>query len=183
MTSKSRPTFSLPPALADPPLLVWRQPLKLIPSYPLILCPARGASGLLPFHCELHPALTHPPGHASRAAHDEGVVRHIFCHHRTGTDEGVLANGDAAEDRTVRPKRGTSFNESWLQLAHAGNFAARIDDVRENHGRAAKHRILERHGFIEGDIVLNLDPIAAGAIGSDDGFLTAVAVVCVSGSE
>jgi hypothetical protein len=54
-------------------------------------------------------------------------------------------------------------------------MAARVDYIRKNHGRTAKHVIFENAAGIDGNVILNFYVIAYGYIGGHHNILANVA--------
>ena len=99
---------------------------------------------------------------------NESKIGHVLGHHRAGADKGVLSNGDTANDCTVGAESRAPANQGRTQFIHAPNLAARVKHVGKNHRRTAKYIVLESHAFINGDVILDFDPVANVYIGSDD---------------
>ena len=47
------------------------------------------------------------------------MVGDVLCDHRTGPDEGVAADGVAADDGTVGPQGGAFFDEGGADLVNS----------------------------------------------------------------
>ena len=110
------------------------------------------------------------------------MVGDIFCHHGAGADEGISADGVAADDGAVGPQGGAFLDEGGADLVHLGDFRPWIVDVGEDHGRAAEDAIFQGDAFIDADIVLNLALVADGDVGTDDDILADVAVLADLGA-
>src|SRR5256885_7415458 len=83
-------------------------------------CPARRARRIqrrLHRRPQLHSALAHPSGDASRIPDDERVVGHVARHDGTGTNERLTADGLAAQDRAVRAEAGAALARRPLIFA------------------------------------------------------------------
>jgi len=127
-------------------------------------------------------AFAHPAGLPGRVADHQGVIGYVFCDNRPGGDEGVTADCSAADDGAVGPEGGAFFDEGGAHLVHLADFGAGVEDVREDHRRAAKDAVFEGDAFIDGDIILYFALVAYGYIGADDDILADRAVFADSGA-
>ena len=110
----------------------------------------------------------HPTDDPPGISHNQSKIRHVFGHHRAGTDKGVLPDGDAANDCTIGAESRAPANQGRAQFVHPPDLAARVKHVGKNHRRAAKYIVLESHTFIDGDVILDFHPVANIDIGADD---------------
>ena len=104
--------------------------------------------------------MAHPADAARGNPGHQGEIRHVLRHDRSGRDKSVTADGVAADDGRVRTDGGAALDQSGAELALARNRRARIDDIGEHATRATEDVILQRHAFIETDVVLNLAVVA-----------------------
>ena len=114
----------------------------------------------------------HPTDDPSGVSRNQRKMRHVLCHHRPGTDKGISPDGNTAHDGTVGAESRTSANQGRTQFIHAPDFATRIKHVGEDHRRSAEHVIIESHAFINGDVILDFDPVANVHIGPNDNILS-----------
>ena len=102
----------------------------------------------------------HPTDLSGRHAGHQGVRLHILGHHSTGSNEGTLAHGMAADHGAISPQGGTfadlglgidtMYREMGTRRRHVGEYAA----------RAAEHIVLNLNAFVDRDVVLHADAIA-----------------------
>ena len=87
------------------------------------------------FHICIQPTatFTHPSGLFGRIADHEGMLGNISCHYRTCTDEGVAADGVAANDGAVGSQGGAFSDEGGADLIHPADFRPGVVDVCEDH--------------------------------------------------
>ena len=55
--------------------------------------------------------VAHPADAARGYARHQGKFRHVLCHHRSGSDEGVTADGMTAHDRRVGADGGAALDQ------------------------------------------------------------------------
>jgi len=125
-------------------------------------------------------AFAHPADPAGGIAGHEGVVGDVLRHHGAGADEGVAADGVAADDGAVGPQGGAALDEGGAYLVHLADLGPGVVDVREDHGGAAEDAVFEGDAFIDGDVVLDLAAGADDGIRADDDVLADVAVLADS---
>jgi len=104
------------------------------------------------------------------------VVGDVFCDNRAGTDEGVAADGVAADDGAVGTECCAFFDEGGTHLVHFADFRTRVEDVGKDHRGAAEDAVFQGDAFVNGDIVLNFTFVADDGVGADDDVLADVAV-------
>jgi len=97
----------------------------------------------------------------------QGVVGDVLRHHGAGADEGVLADGMAADDGTVGAKCCAFFDEGGADLVHLADFGPGVEDVGEDHRGAAKDAVFQGDAFIDGDVVLDFAFVADDCVRSN----------------
>ena len=102
--------------------------------------------------------------------------RHILGHHRTGADEGVLANRVAANNRRVGTDRGATLDQCAAHFFHPTDVRTRIMDIGKDHAGPAEYIVLQGHPIVDGDIVLDLASVTNGYPRTNDDILTDVAI-------
>jgi hypothetical protein len=122
-------------------------------------------------------ANAHPPGDPAGISHHERKIRDILRHNRAGPDEGILSDGNTAQDRAVRTESRAFAHQRAAEFAHSLDFASRIEHIGENHGGAAKYVVFQGDPFINRDVILNLNAIANSDIRSDDNILADTAML------
>ena len=110
------------------------------------------------------------------------MIGDVFCHDGAGADEGVLADGMAANYGAVGAECCASFDEGGTHLVHFADFRPGIVDVGEDHRGAAENAVFQGDAFIDADVVLDLAFVANGCVGTDDDVLADVAVVADFGA-
>ncbi len=113
------------------------------------------------------PAGADPAHDPARISHHQGIVGDKVGDNRPRTHEGILPDGDAADDRAVGAQGHPSPNQRRTQILHTPDLAARVGNIGEHHGRATKDVVLERHPFIDADVVLDLHSAADTDVGSN----------------
>jgi len=110
-----------------------------------------------------------------RDAGHQGKRFDVPVHDGTGGDEGVLADGNAADDGAVGAERGPAFDQgvAIFVLTHHGR--AGIVDVGEHHTGAAEDIVLEGDVVIDGDVVLDLAVVADHHLVADEDVLAEAA--------
>ena len=109
-------------------------------------------------------------------ADHQGVVGDILGNYSAGTDEGVLADGVAANNGAVGAECCAFFYERGTDLVHFSDFRSRVVDVGKNHRRAAEDAAFQGDTFIDADVVLDLAFVADDCVGANDDVLADVAV-------
>src|SRR5260370_1280376 len=104
------------------------------------------------------------------------------CRDAAGAEEGVLAEGHAADDRGVGADRAAALHEGRPVLVAARDVAARIEDVREHAGGSAEHVVLEGHALVDRDVVLDLHVVPDPRAGHDDHVLSQIAALADHGT-
>jgi len=110
------------------------------------------------------------------------MVGNILCDHSSGTNEGIAADGVAADDRAVGAQGGAALDERGADLVHLSNFGAGVEDVGENHRRATEDAVFQGDTLVDGNVVLDLAASADEGVGADDDVLADVAVLADSGA-
>src|SRR2546428_7469366 len=102
----------------------------------------------------------HPADLAAGHAHDQRKGHYVGIADRAGADEGVLAYGDAAEDRAVGAEGCAALDERSAVLILARECRRGVVDVGEHHAGPTDHVVLERDLVIDRHAVLDLDVVA-----------------------
>ena len=105
------------------------------------------------------------------------MVGDVFRDDRAGTDEGVAADGVAADDGAVSAKCCASFDKGGSHLVHFADFRPRVVDVCENHRWATEDTIFQSDAFVNADVVLDFALVANDCVRADDDVLADVAVL------
>ena len=74
-------------------------------------------------------AFTHPADGAGGVAGHQGVIGDVFRHDGAGADEGVAADGVAADDGAVGPQGGAALDEGGADLVHLADFGAGVEEM------------------------------------------------------
>jgi len=104
------------------------------------------------------------------------MIGDIFCYNRTGTDEGITADGMAANYGAVGAECCALFDEGGAHLVHFADFRPGVVDVGEDHRRTAEDAVFEGDAFVDADVVLDFAFVADDGVGADDDVLADVAV-------
>lgn len=104
----------------------------------------------------------------SGIAHHQCVVGNISDDHDAGLYEGVSADGHAADDSAVGSQGGSGLHQGGPHLVHLTNGGPWVVDVRNDHGRPARHIVLQGDSLVHRHGVLNATASADGDIGPDD---------------
>ena len=110
------------------------------------------------------------------------MVGYIFRNYSASADEGVTADGMAADDGAVGAKRCALFDEGGAHLVHFADFSPRVVYVGEYHRRAAENAVFKCNTFINADVVLDFAFIADDGVGADNDVLANVAVFAYFGT-
>src|SRR5262249_50799273 len=113
------------------------------------------------------PSMSDPADTSRWNASHQGKGRDIPRHNRPRGDEAVLAQSAAADDGGVGADRCAAPHQGGQELALAFDLRSRVHYVGEYTGRAAKDPVLERHSWIDRDIVLQLAAVTDRDAGPD----------------
>src|SRR5439155_821977 len=102
------------------------------------------------------PAAADPPDPARRDAAHQPIGEDAAPDHRARPDQGVLPDGNAADDRRIGTDRGPSLHQGALVLVFARDVAPGSHHVGEHAARSTEHVVLQLHALVDGDIVLDL---------------------------
>ena len=104
-----------------------------------------------------------------RVAIEHGVGWNVAGDHCPGADQRVCADRAAAHDRGIGADARATLHERGLVILRSVSRKRRTwgRDVREDHARATENVVFERHAFVDGDIVLDLDVAADRHPGTD----------------
>src|SRR5262245_13398561 len=92
---------------------------------------------------------------------------HILSDHGACGNETMFAQYMAADDGRVGADRGTALDQSLAELTLSLDLGARINDIGEHAGGTAEDPVLERHPFVNRNIILDLAVFADRHIGTD----------------
>ena len=106
------------------------------------------------------PAAAHPTDIAGGIAKHQGVIGYIPRDHCSGADEGIAADGDAADDGGIGADGRAPAHPGWPQLIHLSYFCPGIVDVGKDHTRSAEDIVFQGDTIVDRDVVLDLDVIA-----------------------
>ena len=120
---------------------------------------------------DLFAKLAHPAHLAGGHAHHQGVGRHVLVDDCARTDEGELADGDAAHDGAVGAQGGAAFDQGVAVFAFALDERARIVDVCEHHAGTAEHALFQGDVVVHRDVVLHLALVADDDLVTDEDVL------------
>ena len=104
-------------------------------------------------------ALAYPALYPARISVDERVIGHIARDDGACADKAIPAQGDAANDGSVRANACAALDQGCLIFFLAVDMAARVDDVCQHHGRPKKNIVFHHDPSVKRDIVLNFDVI------------------------
>ena len=123
-------------------------------------------------HLEPLAALAHPSDSPRRNAYHQSVRWNVRCHDRSGPDERVRSERDAAHHRSIRTYRRTAADQRTLILVLAPYVTSRGVHIGEHTRWAAEHVVFENDAFVDRDVVLDLDVVADLGIRHHDHVLT-----------
>ena len=112
----------------------------------------------------------------------QGVIGDVFRHDGACTDEGVTADGMAADYGAVGAECCSFFNKRGAHLIHFANFGPGVVDIGEYHRGAAENTVFKGDAFIDADVVLDFAFVADDCIGANDDVLADVAVLANFGT-
>lgn len=99
------------------------------------------------------------------------MTRNVLRNDGTGGDEAVRTQRIPADDRGVCTYCATAANDGWFELVFAVYSRPRIDDVREHAARPTEDIILQRHTFVDADVILDFAVIPHPDVGTDHDIL------------
>ena len=129
----------------------------------------------MPFFIEPVSTGADPTHLLGRISHHQSVIRYVTGHNRAGPDEGVSADPVAAYDGAISAQGGALLNQGGADFFLAYDMRPGIDDIRENHARAAEDVLFQGDARVNGYVVLNLASVPDGHIRSDHHVLPDVA--------
>src|SRR5690606_9286994 len=101
-------------------------------------------------------AAAHPAHLTSGRTEHQCVRAHAPRHHRARSNEGILAERHAADDRRIGADGRAPPHQRAAVLVLSRDGAAGIQDVREYHARTTEDVILELHALVYRHVVLDL---------------------------
>ena len=118
--------------------------------------------------CAIEPlsTFTNPPDPSGRDTSHQGIIFYIAGNYGAGRDQGAAANGMAADDGGVGADRSAFPNQRPDVLAVGWKVRPRRIHIGKDAGRTAEHVVLQLNAFVNGDIVLNADPVPDPDAGS-----------------
>ena len=93
-------------------------------------------------------------------AENQGKGRHVAGHHRSGADHRIHPHRVPADNHGRGAERGPPADAGGTKLVLPLDEGPRIDDVGEDHVRAAEDLVLEDHSVVDAHAVLELDAMA-----------------------
>ena len=103
----------------------------------------------------------HPSNLACWVAHDQREIWHVLGHNRSGPDERVTTDRDAAHDRGVRADRAAASSSSVVSYKRVPiHLRAGIRNVGQNARRSEEHVVFNHHACIDRHVVLNFDVVS-----------------------
>ena len=97
----------------------------------------------------------------------EGVSLDVAGDDGPGGNEGVLAQGDAADDGGVGANGGAALDPGAAVFVLSNNGGAGVMDIGEDHAGAAEDIVLQGDGVVNADVVLHLTVIAKDHVIAD----------------
>ena len=105
-------------------------------------------------------ALAHPPYLPGRNTGHQGVIFHIFGHHGTGGDQGAASYRVTAHYRAIRAERCAFAHARTRVNSVHREVRPRSIHIRKYAGRTAEDIVFYLDALVNGNIVLDTDPIA-----------------------
>jgi hypothetical protein len=107
---------------------------------------------------ETQSALAGPPALPSGIANDDRVGRYILRYNRSSSNQRVLANDMAADDRRIGSNARSALYQAGDKILFciARKRTTRSEYIREDHRRATKNVVLQGYALIDGHVVLDL---------------------------
>ena len=115
--------------------------------------------------------LAHPADLEGGDAGHEGVGFDVLGDDGAGGDEGVFAQGDAADNRGVGADGGAFLHQGAAVFFLADDGGAGVMNVSEDHAGAAEDVVLQGDGVVNTDVVLYLAVIADDHVVADEDVL------------
>ena len=126
--------------------------------------------------------LAHPADLAGGDAGHEGVGFDVPGDDGAGGDEGVFAQGDAADEGSVGADGGAALDQGAAVFVLADDGGAGVVDVGEDHAGAAEDVVFQGDGVVEADVVLHLAVIADDYVVADEDVLAEGAALADAGA-
>lgn len=120
---------------------------------------------------QLFAVFAHPADLAGGHADHQGVGLDVLVDDGARANEGVFADGDAADDGAVGAQGGALFDQGVAVFVLALDQRAWVVDVGEHHAGTAEHPLFQGDVVIDGDVVLDLAAVADDDLVADEDVL------------
>jgi hypothetical protein len=118
-----------------------------------------------------------PPDPPAWVADHEAVRRHISSHDGTGSDEGVLPNGHAADHHNPGTQSGALLHDGREEICTVAlDMGPRAQVIGECDSRTKKYVVADMHAFEDHDLVFYRDAVADRCAVLHEGSIANVAV-------
>ena len=97
-----------------------------------------------------------PADAAGRIADHQSESRDVLGDYRARTNQTILTQRVATDNRSIGTHRSTTANERLAVLVLARDRRTRVDDVGEDHARAQEDIVRAADTGVDGDVVLHL---------------------------
>ena len=124
--------------------------LKTIPT------PAGAGEAIIQFAA----AFANPADPAGGDACHQGIIGDVMGNDGPCGSQGAATEGVAADDGAVRAQARALAYARTRKKTMCGKVCARGVDIRENAGRTAEDIVFQVHAFVDGNVVLDPDPVA-----------------------
>lgn len=111
----------------------------------------------VPIESQRMSELTDPARLPGGVTHHQGIILHLFGHHRAGAYESIFTDVVTTHDRCVGAYGGPFAHVSADILSFTDNRAPRVPDIGKNTGRPQEYIVLDGDTCVYGDIVLDLN--------------------------
>lgn len=120
---------------------------------------------------QLFAVFAHPADLAGGHADHQGVGLDVLVDDGARADEGVFADGDAADDGAVGAQGGALLDQGVAVFVLALDQRTGVVDVGEHHAGAAEHALFQGDVVVDGDVVLDLAAVADDDLVADEDVL------------
>ena len=118
-----------------------------------------------------------PPDQPTWVADHEAVRRHILGHDGTGSDEGMLPNGQAADNHNPRTQSGPLLHCGRQELRTVAlDVRPRAQVISECDSRTKKYVVADMHALEDHHLVFDRDAVADRCAVLHEGSIAYVAV-------